>query len=85
MKKTVKGKELYNEMKRVVNEINTNNIQLNKIFDLKNPLDSKVNLGISCSSGGTMTVEETKKLIEDLQKAVELVENFKYQGYEEIF
>ncbi len=83
MKKTVNGRELYNEMKRVANEINTNNIQMTRIFDLKNPLDSKVNLGINFSSSGTMTVEETKQFIEDLQKAVELVENFKYQGYEE--
>lgn len=85
MKKTVNGRELYNEMKRVANEINTNNIQMTRIFDLKNPLDSKVNLGINFSSSGTMTVEETKQFIEDLQKAVELVENFKYQGYEETF
>ncbi len=85
MKKTVNGRDLYNEMKRVANEINTNNIQMTRIFDLKNPLDSKVNLGINFSSSGTMTVEEAKQFIKDLQKAVELVENFKYQGYEETF
>lgn len=85
MKKTVNGRDLYEEMSKVQYEIKNNKINLSRRFDTTNPLCSKVNVGISCSSSGTMTVEEAKQFIKDLQKAVELVENFKYQGYEETF
>lgn len=41
-----------------------------------------VELGVNWSGLGTKKVDEAAHFIEDMQKAMELVNNFKYNGYE---
>ena len=85
MKKTISGREINTEINRIKQEVNINCIQINRIFNPNDALDNTVNLGINWSSPGTMTAEEAQEFINDLQKAVDAVKNFKYQGYEEIY
>lgn len=43
--------------------------------------NEKIEIGINWCALGTVTVEETEKFIETLQKACELAKSFKYNGY----
>ena len=85
MKKIISGREINTEITRIKQEVNNNCIQINRIFNPNDALDNTVNLGINWSSPGTMTVEETQEFINDLQRAIDAVKTFKYQGCEESY
>lgn len=79
--KKVNYREYKKELERIQNELNNSRIM---ITDLS-PIESDtINLGINWSSIGAVDVEEAEKFSKDMQKAVELVNNFKYNGYETI-
>lgn len=79
--KKVNYREYKKELERIQNELNNSRIM---ITDLS-PIESDtINLGINWSSIGAVNIEEAEKFSKDMQKAVELVKNFKYNGYETI-
>lgn len=74
-------RELEKVREELRKEINGIGIEIHEIS-----YNSKVvELGVNWSGKGTNNVDETSKFIIDLQKAVELVKNFKYNGYEIVF
>lgn len=78
----INSKEMNQEIMRVEKQVTNDCIQINRISNSNNVLDCTVNLGINFGTPGTITIEEAKEFIKDMQAAIEAIESFKYQGYE---
>lgn len=80
--KIIDGREMNKEIIRVEKQVTNDNIQIARILNPNDVLDCTVNLGINFGTPGTITIEEAKEFIKDIQDAIEAIESFKYQGCE---
>lgn len=80
--KIIDGKEMNKEIIRVEKQVTNDNIQITRILSPNDILDCTVNLGINFGTSGTITIEEAKEFIKDIQNAIKAIESFKYQGCE---
>lgn len=71
-------KELEKVRRELIEEINSIDIEIHE----KDYTSKIVNLGVNWASKGTVGVYEAIKFAKDIQKAIELVNNFKYNGME---
>lgn len=80
--KMIDSREMNKEIIRVEKQVTNDNIQITRILNPNDIFDCTVNLGINFGTSGTITVEEAKEFIKDMQEAIEAIESFKYQGCE---
>lgn len=81
MTKKIDSRLMVEEINRIQEKTTKNGVEIHKLNN-KDWSDFRVNLGINWSAKGTVSIEETKQFIKDLQGAVEEAENFKYAGCE---
>lgn len=81
MTKKIDSRKMVQEVNRIQEVTNVNGINVYTLLN-KDIFDFRVNLGVNWSSKGTVSIEEAKQFIKDLQRAIDEVENFKYAGYE---
>ncbi|MBL7575408.1 hypothetical protein SAMN00017477_0914 [Peptoniphilus asaccharolyticus DSM 20463] len=79
MTKKIDSRLMAKEINRIQEKTNKNGVEIHTLNN-KDELDFRVNLGINWSAKGTVSIEEAKQFIKDLQEAVEEAENFKYAG-----
>lgn len=80
--KMIDGREMNKEIIRVEKQVTNDNIKITRILNPNDIFDCTVNLGINFGTPGTITVEEAREFIKDMQAAIEAIESFKYQGCE---
>ena len=83
MVKTVAYEEFRNEYRALTKEIrrlSDDRIEAYELPTWGNP-NATIQLGLNWSACGTKTVEQTEDFVTALQTAIEMVKNFKYNGY----
>ena len=75
-------KEMNKEINRIEKQITNDCIHITRISNPNDVLDSRVNLGINFGTPGTISIDEAKEFIKDLQNAIKAIESFKYQDCE---
>lgn len=78
MQKTVKFKDYEQALNEIQEKLNNNNI---RFYNMSSYFKQSISIGINWCALGTVSTEEAKEFAQDLIRAAELAENFKYNGY----
>ena len=81
--KVVHADDYDKELRKLKSQVNNSSIvKVEELYQTDDDgLGIKITLGVNWSAIGAVDVDEAEKFSKDLQKAISLIKNFKYNGY----
>lgn len=83
MKKRIDRTKMREEIRRVQGIAKSRGVSVEDLHIKTHQYDESITLGVNWSSRGAVTIEEAQEFVNDLQRAIDAVKTFKYQGCEE--